>query len=56
MKMLDWEQPSADNAYMKGDKVRYNGKVYKSLIDNNVWKPDEYPAGWKEVTETLTIL
>lgn len=49
--ILDWEQPSADNAYMKGDKVRYNGKVYESLIDNNVWKPDEYPAGWKEVTE-----
>lgn len=54
--ILDWEQPSADNAYMKGDKVRYNGKVYESLIDNNVWKPDEYPAGWKEVTETITIL
>ena len=49
--ILDWEQPSADNAYMTGDKVRYNGKVYESLIDNNVWKPDEYPAGWKEVTE-----
>lgn len=47
--ILDWEQPSADNAYMKGDKVRYNGKVYESLIDNNVWAPDAYPAGWKEV-------
>lgn len=47
----DWEQPTAENAYMKGDKVRYNGKVYESLIDNNVWKPDEYPAGWKEVAE-----
>lgn len=54
--ILDWEQPSADNAYMKGDKVRYNGKVYESLIDNNVWAPDAYPAGWKEVTETITIL
>lgn len=47
--ILDWEQPSADNAYMKGDKVRYNGKVYESLIDNNVWAPDAYPAGWKEI-------
>lgn len=53
--ILDWEQPSADNAYMTGDKVRYNGKVYESLIDNNVWAPDAYPAGWKEVTETITI-
>lgn len=52
----EWEQPTAENAYMKGDKVRYNGKVYESLIDNNVWKPDEYPAGWKEITETITIL
>lgn len=52
----DWEQPTAENAYMTGDKVRYNGKVYESLIDNNVWKPDEYPAGWKEVAETITIL
>lgn len=52
----DWEQPSAENAYMTGDKVRYNGKIYESLIDNNVWKPDEYPTGWKEVTETITIL
>lgn len=47
--ILDWEQPSADNAYMKGDKVRYNGKVYESLIDNNVWAPDAYPVGWKEI-------
>lgn len=47
--ILDWEQPSADNAYMKGDKVRYNGKVYESLIDNNVWAPDAYPEGWKEI-------
>ena len=52
----EWEQPSAENAYMKGDKVKYEGRIYESLIDNNVWKPDEYPAGWKEVTETITIL
>lgn len=47
--ILDWEQPSAENAYMKGDKVKYNGKVYESVIDNNVWSPEAYPAGWKEV-------
>ena len=43
----EWQQPDATNAYMKGDKVSYNGKVYESLIDNNVWAPDAYPAGWK---------
>lgn len=48
---LPWEQPDSTNPYMKGDKVLYNGKVYESLIDNNVWSPDGYPAGWKEVIE-----
>ena len=28
--ILDWEQPSSTNPYMKGDKVRYNGKIYES--------------------------
>lgn len=48
---LPWEQPDSTNPYMKGDRVLYNGKVYESLIDNNVWSPDGYPAGWKEVIE-----
>ena len=47
--ILEWEQPSSTNPYMKGDKVKYNGKVYESLVDNNVWSPDGYPAGWKLV-------
>ena len=46
----DWEQPESTNGYMKGDKVRYNDKIYESLIDNNVWSPEAYPAGWSEVT------
>ena len=50
--ILDWAQPSAGNAYMKGDRVRYNDKVYESLIDNNVWSPDGYPAGWLEIVES----
>lgn len=50
--ILDWEQPDSTNAYMKGDKVKYNGKFYESLIDNNVWSPDGYPAGWKEIVES----
>ena len=47
----DWEQPESTNGYAKGDKVRYEGKVYESLIDNNIWSPAAYPAGWKEITE-----
>lgn len=49
--ILEWEQPDSTNPYMKGDKVKYNGKIYESLIDNNVWAPDAYPLGWKEIKE-----
>ena len=45
----DWEQPDSTNAYMKGDRVRFDGKIFESLIDNNVWSPAAYPAGWTEV-------
>lgn len=45
----DWEQPNSTNAYMKGDKVLFNGKVYASLIDNNVWSPTDNPTGWEEL-------
>lgn len=43
----EWAQPGSTNAYMKGDKVRHNGKVWVNTIDNNVWEPGVY--GWDEV-------
>lgn len=46
----EFEQPDSTNPYMKGDRVIFNGKVYESLIDNNVYSPEAYPAGWKEIT------
>ena len=42
----EWEQPGSTNPYMMGDKVKHNGKVWKSTIDNNVWEPGVY--GWEE--------
>jgi len=46
----DWVQPTgAHDAYALGDKVRFEGKVYESLINANVWSPTVYPAGWKLV-------
>lgn len=46
-----WTQPTgAHDAYNKGDIVSYNNKLYRSLIDGNVYSPDAYPAGWKEYT------
>lgn len=42
-----WSQPTgAHDAYNKDDIVDYNGTLYISLIDGNVWSPDAYPAGW----------
>lgn len=47
----DFVQPTgAHDAYNTGDKVLYNGKTWKSIIDGNVWRPDVYPAGWVEVS------
>ena len=47
----EFEQPDSTNPYMTGDKVIFEGKVYQSLIDNNVWSPSDYPQGWEEVNE-----
>lgn len=48
-----WRQPTgAQDAYNKGDKVWYpdvNTTVYESVIDSNVWSPNDYPQGWKVV-------
>ena len=44
----EWVQPTgAHDAYNTGDIVKYNGVLYKSLIDGNTWAPDVYPAGWE---------
>lgn len=42
-----WTQPlGATDAYMKGDTVSYDGKIWVSDVDNNVWQPGVY--GWTE--------
>lgn len=46
----EFKQPTgAHNAYMNGDTIVYNGKIYESIIDNNVWSPDTYPNGWEVI-------
>ena len=38
----EWRQPlGAHDAYRKGDRVRYEGRVYISQIDGNVWAPGD---------------
>lgn len=49
--ILDWVQPDSTNAYMTGDKVRFEGVVYESVMDNNIWSPADYPAAWRIVEE-----
>lgn len=48
----DFVQPTgAHDAYKLGDIVKFNGQLYKSTIDNNVYSPEAYPAGWELYTE-----
>lgn len=45
-----YRQPSGGHdAYKQGDRVTYNGAVYESTINGNVWAPDSYPQGWKKL-------
>ena len=47
-----WAQPTgAHDAYNTGDIVNYNGTLYRSLIDGNVYSPEAYPAGWAVYSE-----
>lgn len=53
---LEAETPSVGewmngDSYMIGDHTIYEGIEYESLIDNNVWSPADYPAGWAEVAK-----
>lgn len=46
----EWVQPlGASDAYNTGDKVSYNGSIYRSTMDGNVYSPETYPAGWELV-------
>lgn len=47
-----WSRPTgAADAYNIGDIVSYNDVLKISLIDGNVWSPDEYPQGWDNYIE-----
>lgn len=46
----EFRQPTgAHDAYSKGDKVTFEGKRYKSLINANAYSPTDYPQGWELV-------
>ena len=38
-------------AFAKDECGWYNDVLYKSLLDSNVWTPDQYPNGWEIVQQ-----
>ena len=40
---------TAGEAFAKGELGWWNDAVYESLIEENVYTPDAYPAGWSLV-------
>lgn len=49
----EWVQPDSTNPYPLGARVKHNGKVWESLVANNVWEPGAAGTAtvWREVTE-----
>lgn len=48
----EYIQPTgAHDAYNKGDKVLFKGKIYQSKIDANTFSPEQFADGWEEVAE-----
>src|SRR5690625_1615937 len=46
----EWVAPTgAHDAYQTGDRVTFDGQVYESTIDGNVWSPADHPAGWTQI-------
>lgn len=48
-----WRQPTgAQDAYNTGDKVWFPERdttIYESLMDANVYSPEAYPTGWRQL-------
>lgn len=40
-----WDQEKIP--YKKGDRVKIGEYVYESLINDNIWSPISFPAGWE---------
>jgi len=48
----DFVQPTgAHDAYALGVLVRFEGQIYRNLLEGNSYSPSAYPAGWELVEE-----
>ena len=46
----EYVQPTgAHDAYNEGDQVTFQGEIWRCVMNNCVWAPDIYPAGWEKV-------
>ena len=45
------ETISASAAFALGERGWWQEKLYESKINANVYTPEQYPAGWEEVTQ-----
>ena len=41
---------TATEYFAKGEQGWWNESIYESLIDANVYTPDQYPAGWELIS------
>ena len=42
----DWVQPDSTNPYALGDRVWHLGRIWVSVVPENIWEPGVY--GWQE--------
>lgn len=47
------ETITVTSVFAKGELGWWKDVIYESLIDANVYTPEQYPAGWKEKESTL---
>lgn len=43
------ETITVTTAFAKGEIGHWNGELYESLYDANVWNPEQFAAGWKKL-------
>lgn len=46
-----WQQPESTNGYDEGDRVIYDGHLWESTQDDNVWRPGDVGAPWTDLGE-----
>ena len=52
IEIQEFKQPTGQHdAYQIGDEILFDGFVWQSIINDNVWSPNDYPQGWQKIRE-----